>query len=1091
MLSSLVCEFLDTPVVALDTGSASHRGLLCAAGAAFALGAPLRTEPLFAGRSTKPFALDRPLRFFANPASSVFEEGDIPPLADAVPEAAELAGDRSPLEVVTALVAARCELPSSAIGTGDHFLSDLHLTSIAVGVIATEAARTLGRPPLVAPSEFADATVIELAEAIGSDERVLAPTIGVAGVDAWVRPFAVTLVERGVPRPVAHVDHAAVNSAWQCFAPADDEFARTLERRLGEEVGVGGVLLHLPRRDARANLPLLLAAAKAAFDGVDARLFVMVHHGDAGVAVARTLHQEARSLATRIVETPEQHPEAVDWVIAEARAAASYLECQYDERGARRERRLRVLPSKPIAEPFLPLSDNDVLLVTGGGKGIAAECGLALARESGCALGIVGRSKLEATADAELRENLARLAASGVRSVYASADVADGAALGRAIEAIESELGPITGLLHAAGLNAPKSLSTLDDSDFARTLAPKLDGLEHLLERLEPTRLRCVLAFGSIIAQLGLPGEADYAWANELLARRLERYAEANPDNRCLCLEWSIWSGVGMGERLGRVEALAAQNISAISPDEGTAWLLELLARSDLPVRVFLSGRFGGPPTLALDESEIPLTRYLERIREHVPGVELVADAELSFATDPYLADHVYADSALLPGVMGLEAMAQVARALAGDPRTPIFERVRFRHPIEVAPEAKRTIRVAGLLREDGRIELVIRSDASEFQVDHMLAEIRFDDDEEPSAPTALARSGESEAPQPPGPALEPERDLYGDLFFQRGRFARVKRYHALRAKSCDVEIGVDDAQYFGAFLAQRLLLGDAGARDAAVHAIQACVPHHSLLPVGVDRIRVGELSGHTRLRLVARERWREAGVYVYDFAILDEQGAAVERWEGLRLQEVAGGTGPAIWPAALLAPRLEELAADHFADAGLRAALVPGRDRAATERGASIAESASAVVRHRPDGKPELDSGRALSASHADDHTLVVTADAAVACDIESVAARPEAVWRDMLGPERHRLVKQLARARRESIDSAATRLWGAQECLRKLGLQHGSPLVFIDPPDSTGDYARLHAGHWTVLSLEARIRDSEAPVVITLMARGDDAGV
>ena len=67
---------------------------------------------------------------------------------------------------------------------------------------------------------------------------------------------------------------------------------------------------------------------------------------------------------------------------------------------------------------------------------------------------------------------------------------------------------------------------------------------------------------------------------------------------------------------------------------------------------------------------------------------------------------------------------------------------------------------------------------------------------------------------------------------------------YALRAKSCDVEIGVDDAQYFGAFLPQRLMLGDAGARDAAIHAIQGCVPHHDLLPVGVDRIRVGELSG-------------------------------------------------------------------------------------------------------------------------------------------------------------------------------------------------------------------------------------------------------
>ena len=43
-----------------------------------------------------------------------------------------------------------------------------------------------------------------------------------------------------------------------------------------------------------------------------------------------------------------------------------------------------------------------------------------------------------------------------------------------------------------------------------------------------------------------MPGEADYALANELLSRSIERYAEAHPETRCLSLEWSIWSGVGL-----------------------------------------------------------------------------------------------------------------------------------------------------------------------------------------------------------------------------------------------------------------------------------------------------------------------------------------------------------------------------------------------------------------------------------------------------------------------------------------------------------------------------------------------------------------
>jgi enediyne polyketide synthase len=198
-----------------------------------------------------------------------------------------------------------------------------------------------------------------------------------------------------------------------------------------------------------------------------------------------------------------------------------------------------------------------------------------------------------------------------------------------------------------------------------------------------------------------------------------------------------------------------------------------------------------------------------------------------------------------------------------------------------------------------------------------------------------------------------------------------------------------------------------------------------------------------------------------------------------------------------LLAPWLEDLADDHLRDAGLRAALVPGCDRDATSRGAAIAEGRRAVgLQYRPDGKPEIepgcaDSSRAISASHSDDHTLVVTADAAIACDMESVAIRPEGVWRDMLGTERFDLAQRLAGRRGESIDSVATRVWGAQECLRKLGVQRDSPLLCIERDDLPGACALLQAGALRVISLEARVRDSQAPVVITLVARGDDAGV
>ena len=139
---------------------------------------------------------------------------------------------------------------------------------------------------------------------------------------------------------------------------------------------------------------------------MESRLVVLVHHGHPRVAVVRTLHQEARSLVTRIVELPHDTPQlrrdAPDWVLEEACSAAEFLECRFDAAGRRSERSLDVLPvfadlsgSKSEAAGALPLGPEDVLLVAGGGKGIAAECAIALAQESGCALGILGRSSPE------------------------------------------------------------------------------------------------------------------------------------------------------------------------------------------------------------------------------------------------------------------------------------------------------------------------------------------------------------------------------------------------------------------------------------------------------------------------------------------------------------------------------------------------------------------------------------------------------------------------------------------------------------------------------------------------------------------------
>jgi len=60
-----------------------------------------------------------------------------------------------------------------------------------------------------------------------------------------------------------------------------------------------------------------------------------------------------------------------------------------------------------------------------------------------------------------------------------------------------------------------------------RTLSVKVQGARHLLAAIDPEKLRLFIGFGSVIARSGLPGEADYALANEWLTRLIEDWKTA------------------------------------------------------------------------------------------------------------------------------------------------------------------------------------------------------------------------------------------------------------------------------------------------------------------------------------------------------------------------------------------------------------------------------------------------------------------------------------------------------------------------------------------------------------------------------------
>ncbi len=1093
VIAGLARELLAGPVVTIDAGGASLRGLLTAAGAAYALGADVRTAALFGDRFARPFDLDRPLRFLENPC----EQAPLPQHATGTP-AAPPRGAATPepahasqpsrngaavdvLERVRRAVAERTELPLDTVLPAHRLLDDLHLNSISVGQMVAGVARDLGLAPSASPTEYADATVAEVARAL--EERLRtggsepAPAEGVpAGIESWIRVFTVARAARprpSLPKPSAD----AGPGEWTILAAPDDPLRAALAERLRAIPG-RGVAVCLPAAPGADAARLLLDGARHALATTPRARFVVIQQDGGGGGFARSFHLESPHGTTCVIEVPLADPRAADWVAGEAAAADGYHEARFAADGTRSEPVLVALA--PAADGAPPLGPGDVVLVTGGGKGIAAECALALARECGCRLALLGRS--DPATDAELARNLERVRAAGVTHCYRAADVTDADAVRAAVREAEAALGPVTAVIHGAGVNTPELVRSLEHEALARTVAVKVGGARNVLAALDEQRLRLFVAFGSIIARSGLRGEADYALANEWLTRLTEELALRAPGCRAISIEWSVWSGVGMGERLGRVEALASQGVTPIGPDQGLAIFRHLIG-VPLPVTaVVVSGRIGTLPTLRVEPAELPLLRFLERPRVHYPGIELVADAELTPGTDPYLDDHVFGGVRLFPAVMGLEAMAQAAVALTGATRPPVFENVRFERPVAIS-EAGTTLRIAALVRAPGVVDVALRSAETGFEVDHFRATCRTGT--EAWAPESAVAGADRVAADVPLLPLDPARDLYGGILFHRGRFCRVGGYRALRATSCVAEIvPAGDTEWFGRYLPSTLVLGDPAARDGAIHAVQACIPHATILPVAVARVWLDPEPGMGARTVDARETAREGQELLYDLEVRDSAGQLRERWDGLRLRIVGEAPHAGPWPAPLLATYVERRVAELLSRGPTAVSVIDSNGASRNERSDAAIRSAlgrPAIVRRRPDGRPEVEGGAAaVSTAHAGPVTLAVSGAGPLGCDLEAVVARTASEWRLLLGEERWSLAGSIAREADEPVDVAATRVWCALECAKKAGAPLESLRRGAIAPHG---WVVIEAGRLAIATLAAGIRGIEGPVVVAIL--------
>ncbi|MFD0656208.1 SDR family NAD(P)-dependent oxidoreductase [Thermocatellispora tengchongensis] len=375
---------------------------------------------------------------------------------------------------------------------------------------------------------------------------------------------------------------------------------------------------------AQRTAPVLAATAgrhgaRAAFVTVTRLDGALGHRGDAdpadallgGVAgLVKTLRHEEPAIFARALDLAPALPDAAARLLAElADADAGTAEVGVDADGRRRTTAFAAQEDEAETEAGSPdIADDDVIVVTGGARGVTAACVRALAAASGrgeflllgrteageppaWAAGLpqdelkarliehmraetaeitpreVDRRFRELLARREIAETLEAVAATGARARYIPVDVTDPAAVRAAL----AEHAPrVTGVVHGAGALADARLADKTPAAVRTVLGPKLDGLRAVLDALDAgERLRHLVLFASVAGVYGNAGQADYAMANQALGRLAASWKRNVPASRVTAIDWGAWDGGMVTPELR--EVFRARGVALLPQETGAA----------------------------------------------------------------------------------------------------------------------------------------------------------------------------------------------------------------------------------------------------------------------------------------------------------------------------------------------------------------------------------------------------------------------------------------------------------------------------------------------------------------------------------------
>lgn len=490
---------------------------------------------------------------------------------------------------------------------------------------------------------------------------------------------------------------------------------------------------------------------------------------------------------------------------------------------------------KSVARAVRPsvaaIDAGDVVVVSGGARGVTAACIVEWARQCKARFVLVGRTPLgEEPADCagvvdeaqlkrivlargasltpnelsrevdrilgarEIRATLAAIQAQGAQARYASVAVDDAAALAATLARVRQDWGPIAGVVHAAGVLADRRIADKTLAQFDLVFGTKVGGLRNLLAATAADPLKLLCVFSSVSARCGNTGQSDYAMANEVLAKVVAAEARRRPGLRAKSLGWGPWEGgmvtPSLKARFGEL------GVPMIPLDAGARMFADEMGDSRATdIELVLGGEPRGEALL------------MDGAQARVQGVELV----VSRASHAFLEGHAVKGTPVVPVVLVAEWMARAARS--------------FRPGLALASlhelKVLKGIRLAGFENGGDRCRIEATPLPSERGV-QLLMTVR-------DARGALNYSARAELlPEPPKarremPGLTLDtwsgENIYPELLFHRQQFELIDEVHGISDEGMVATVrGVDAASWDSERWTLDVAALDGGLQVAALH---------------------------------------------------------------------------------------------------------------------------------------------------------------------------------------------------------------------------------------------------------------------------------